>query len=208
MNMHDNEMGNRYTGWCPNAHARVRNAEVLPDDGAVVPSAGGSFTDRAIHWLALLRNQTTLFAIGAFCAGLYIFAGLGGWSDLNLFIVGMLAGLPFSAIAGIWYWRLFNEVLHDGPVVLWNRYDKTSGTLTVLTIVVSTCVPALVLLGAIPGLDLNMTNAIFGGFVAVSFWGMLIGIQKWESGTHRRLHYDGMILELEKDGDACTSLTH
>lgn len=189
----------QYLGWCPHAHARVRNANVLLADEAVIPSGSGSFTERSIHWLGLLRNQTLLFTIGAFFAGLYIFAGLGGWSDLNLFIVGMLAGLPFSAIAGIWYWRLFNEVLHDGPVVLWNRYDQISGPLTVLIIAVSTCVPALVLLGVIPGLDLNMTTAIFGGFVAVSFWGMLISIQIWESGTHRRLHYDGMILGLEKD---------
>jgi hypothetical protein len=168
-------------------------------DVAVIPSGSGSVKERSIHWLGLLRNQITLYAIGAFCAGLYIFAGFGSWSNLNLFIIGMLAGLSFSAIVGVWYWRIFDEVLRDGPVVLWNRYDNTSGFLTVIIIAVSTCVPALVLFGAIPGVDLAMTDAFFGGFIAVLFWGMYIGIWKWESGTHRQLQYDGMILELEKD---------
>ncbi len=188
-----------WLGWCPNTRARARNIEVRPDNEAIVPAAGGSFKDRAIHWLGLFYNQTILFAIGSFCAGLYIFAGLGSWFNLNLFIIGMLAGVPFSAFIGFWYWRIFNKVLHDGPVVLWNRYDKTMGTFTVVIVVVSVCIPVLVIIGAIPGVNLAMTNAFFGGFIAVLFWGMLIGIQKWESNTHRRLHYDGINLDLEND---------
>jgi hypothetical protein len=187
-----------WLGWCPRAHAGEWNAEVRLADDSVVPQGSGSFKDRATQWLGLFRNQTLLQTIGTFCTGLCMFAGLGGWSNLNLFIIGILAGLPFSAIVGIWYWRIFNEVLNDGPVVLWSRYDNTSGILMVVTVVVSVGVWVLVLLGAIPGVDLAMTNAFFGGFVAVLFWGMLVGIQKWESDTHRRLHCDGMILKLEK----------
>jgi hypothetical protein len=198
------EVIHEWLGWCPNTHARVRNAEVRLDDEAVVPSGSGSFRDRAMHWLGLFRNQTMLLTIETFWAGFFLFAGLGGWSNLNLFIIGILAGLPFTAIAGIWYWRIFDEVLHDGPVVLWSRYDKTSGTLVVVTIVAFTCIPSLTLIGAIPGVDLAMTNAFTGGFFAVLFWGVFIGIQKWESDTHRQLHYDGMILELEKDDKHAT----
>ena len=86
-----------WLGWCPNAHPRVRTAETRLDDEAVVPSAGGSFKTRAIHWIGLFRNQTLLQTFGTFCMGLYLFAGLGSWSNLNVFIIGILAGLPFSA---------------------------------------------------------------------------------------------------------------
>ncbi len=194
----------RWLGWCPRADMRRWNAEAPPDDEAVVPSAGGSFRGRTIHWLGLFRNQAILQTIGTFCAGFFLFAAFGGWTNLNLFILGLLAGLPFSAVIGSWYLRIFNEVLRDGSVVLWNRYDTTMVTLIVVTVAVSVSIPVLVLLGAVPGVDVTMTTAFFGGFVAVLFWGMLIGILKWESGTHRRLQYNGMVLMLEK-GDAYAS---
>jgi hypothetical protein len=186
-------------GWCPNSYVRAYNTEVRLDGETVVPSSGGSFKDSAIHWLGLFRNQMMLQAIGSFCAGFYMFAGLGGVSGLTMFIIGLVAGLAFSAIVGIWYWRIFNEVLHEGPVVLWNRYDTTSGTLTVVSVAVSIIVPVLALTGAIPGVNLAMTTAFFGGLVAVLFWGVLIAIWKWETDSHRQLHYDGMILKLEKE---------
>jgi hypothetical protein len=193
------EIIHKWTGWCPNARVRMQNAGVPPEDEATVPSAGGSFTGRAIHWISLFRNQALCQTIAAFCIGLYMFAGLGGWSNLNLFIFGMVAGLPYSAITGIWYFRIFNEVLHDGTVVLWNRYDRTSGTLTIVALVVSISVWSLVLLGAIPGVSFAMTCAFFGGTVAVLFWGVLIAVRYWESGTHCQLHYNGEVLGLEKE---------
>jgi hypothetical protein len=173
---------------------------------AVVPSIGGSFKDRTIHWLSLFRNRIILLTIGTFCAGLYMFASLGSWSNPNLFIIGILVGLSISAIVGIWYWRIFNEVLHDGPVVLWNQDNKTSRILTIVTVVVFICIPVLILqINVIPGVDLTKINAFFGGFIAVLFWGQLIGIWIWESGTHHQLHYDGMILKLAKDDKYSTS---
>jgi hypothetical protein len=186
----------RYLGWCPNTHSRSLTADIRPDIETATPPKGGSYKDRAIHWLGLFRNQTMLQTIGTFCAGFFMFACLAGGSDLNLFIIGILAGLPFSVIVGIWYRRIFDEVLREGQVVLWNRYDKTLWTLTGLAVMVSACIWALVLFGVIPGIDLNMITAFFGGVVTVSFWGLLIIVQKWESCTHRRLHYNGTILRL------------
>ncbi len=187
-----------WLGWCPNTHSRARNAVVPPDSVTASPPGDRSYKDRTIHWLGLFRNQILLQTIGSFGAGFFMFDGLGGWSDLNLFVIGILAGLPFSVIVGIWYWRIFDEVLRNGPVVLWTRYGKTLWTLTGLVVMVSACIWALVLFGMIPGIDLNMITAFFGGVVAVSFWGLLIVVQKWESDTDRRLHYDGMILEFER----------
>ena len=101
-----------------------------------------------------------------------MFAGLGnGWSNLNLFILGIIAGLPVSVIVGIWYWKIFTEVLHEGPVALWRRYDKTSATIAVVTLAAVTVIPILVITGALPGVSLEMTNAVFGGFMAVYFLG-------------------------------------
>ena len=189
----------KYLGWCPNAHSTVRMADVRPDNETAVTPGSGSLKDRTIHWLGLFRNQILLQTIGSFGAGFFMFAGLGGWSDPNLFIIGILAGLPFSVIVGLWYRRIFEVVLRCGPVVLWTRYDKTMWTLTVCAVVVSICIWALVLFGVIPGIDLNMITAFFGGVVAVSFWGLLISVQKWESDTHRRLHYNGTILGSGED---------
>ena len=199
MNARVSEVICGWLGWCPETPTRVRNMESRPGDEAVVPASGGSFKERAIRWLGLFYNQTMLQTIVSFCIGLYMFAGLGSWSNLDLFIVGMLVGLPYSAITGIWYFRVFNEVLRDGTVVLWNRYDKTSKTLTVVSLVVSISIWGLVLLGAIPGVNLAMTCAFFGGTVAVLFWGVLIAVRRWESGTHHQLHYNGEILGLEME---------
>jgi hypothetical protein len=44
-----------------------------------------------------------------------------------------------------------------------------------------------------------MTNAVFGGFMAVLFWGQLISIWIWESDTGHQLHYDLLMLELVKE---------
>ncbi len=107
-------------------------ADGRPDNDTGTPG-GGSLKDRVNHWIGLFRNQILLQTIGTICAGFFMFAGLGGWSNLNLFVIGMLAGLPFSVIVELWYWRIFDEVLHDGPVVLWTRYDKTSGPLVIAT---------------------------------------------------------------------------
>lgn len=198
----------RWLGWCPDGYARVRNTEACQEEEAFVPPGSGSFKDRAFHWLGLFQNQIMLQAIGTFCIGFSMYAGLGGGSRLDLFLVGILAGLPFSAILGFLYWRIFYEVLHDGPMVLQKHYDKTWWIITGVAIAASLCIWTLVFLGKIPGVSLEMTSAFFGGVIAVSFFGTLVSVWKWESDTHRQLHYDGLILELEKEGDACTSLMH
>jgi hypothetical protein len=151
-----------------------------------------------MNWLGLFRNQVLLSSLAMSATGFWMFAGLGGWSSPGLFITGILAGVPFTAVTGFWYLRIFNEVIREGPVVLMNRQDRTSWTLTVLGIAVS-FIPALVLFGAVPGMTMEMVPAFMGGFIGVLFWGMFIGVLKWESVNHRRMHFDGMILELEKE---------
>lgn len=198
----------RWLGWCPHVNAQIRNEKVLSYYQEVIPPGSGSYKERVFHWLGLFRNQTILQTIGTFCIGFYMFAGLGGVSHWNFFLVGILAGLPFSVVVGVLYWRIFNEILCDGPVVLWNRYDKTWGILTGVSVAASLCIWTLVFLGKIPGVSLEMTSAFFGGIIAVSFIGMLVSVWRWESDTHRQLHYDGLILELEKEADACTSLKY
>lgn len=189
----------KYLGWCPRAQIRMRNADVLTDDRAVVPPESGAFKDRAVQWLNLFRNQIMLLAIGTSFAGVYLFAGLGGVSRPDLFFLGILAGLPLSAVVGFLYWRIFDEVVRDGPVVLLNRFDKASGILAVATAVIILYGQVYFLTGPAPWFDATMPNAFFGGFIGTLFWGLLISAVKWESDTRRRLQYDGMILMLEKD---------
>jgi len=189
-----------WLGWCPNAQVQIRGQAKKPNDVTVTSSGSRSFQSDAIHWAILFRNQTILLTIGSFLAGLFMFAGLGnGWSNLNLFILGIIAGLPVSMIVGIWYWQIFTEVLHEGPVALWRRYDKTSATIAVVTLAAVTVIPILVITGALPGVSLEMTNALFGGFMAVLFWGQLISIWIWESDTGLHLRYDLLMLELVKE---------
>ena len=185
-------------GWCPNVQPQRCNRMIQPDDTSIVPAAGGSFKDGAVHWIGLFRNQIILSSLAMSITGFWMFAGLGGGSDPDLFILGISAGLPFSAVTGVWYYRIFNEVLCEGPVVLWNRNDRTSGTITALSMAFA-LIPVLVLFGVLPGVTMEMMITFMGGLVVVPFWGMLIALLKWESVTHRQLHYDGMILELEKE---------
>ena len=206
--MHFIDVCRKYLGWCPNVEAQIRQAEIYRVGDAEVPPGGGSFQDRAIHWLGLFQNQIILQTIGTFFIGFYMFAGLGGVSHWNFFLVGILAGLPFSVVVGVLYWRIFNEILSVGPLALWNRFDKTGWIITGVTVAASLCIWALVLLDGIPGVSLEMTTAFFGGFIAVSSFGMLVSIWKWESATHRQLHYDGKVLGLEKEADTCTLLIH
>ncbi|MDD1724361.1 MAG: DUF1673 domain-containing protein [Methanospirillum sp.] len=187
-----------WLGWCPNVQPRICNGVIRPDDNTVVPAAGGSFKDRAVHWFGLFRNQILLSSLAMSLTGFWMFAGLGSGSSPGFFILGILAGLPLSAITGIWYWRIFNEVLREGEVVLWNRYDRRSGIITALSMAFA-FIPVLVLFGVIPGVTMKMMIAFMGGLVVVPFWGMLISILRWESGTHHWLHYDGMILKLKKE---------
>jgi hypothetical protein len=187
-----------WLGWCPNTHARVRKTDIRFNDEPMVPSSGGSFKGQIVRWFGLFRNQVLLYSLVISATGFWMFAGLGGGSSPALFIIGILAGLPLSAVTGIWYLRIFNEVIREGPVVLMNRQDKTSGTLTGLGLAVS-LIPVLVLFGVLPGVTMEMMIAFIGGFVAVLLWGLFIAIMKWESGTHRQLHFDGMILQLEKE---------
>ena len=129
-----------------------------------------------------------------------MFAGLGnGWSNLNLFILGIIAGLPVSVIVGIWYWKIFTEVLHEGPVALWRRYDKTSATIGVVTLAAVTVIPILVITGALPGVSLAMTNAVFGGFMAVLFLGTTHQYLDLGIGHRATLQYDLLMLELVKE---------
>ena len=199
--MHFIDVCRKYLGWCPNAQAQVRIEKAQSFDEEVVPPGSGSFHDRALHWLGLFQNQILLQTILTVSAGVFIYAGLGGVSHWILFLAGILAGMPLSAAFGFLYWRIFNEILSVGPVVLWNRYVKTWWIITGVTVAASLCIWSFVLLGRIPGVSLEMITAFFGGFISVSFIGMLVSIWKWESGTHRKLHYDGQILGLEEEGN-------
>jgi hypothetical protein len=187
-----------WLGWCPNAQLQMRTVRIRPEHEEVVPSGRESLKVQAVHWLGLLRNQVFLYSLAISVTGIWMFAGLGGGSAPGLFIIGILTGLPLSAVTGIWYWRIFNEVLCEGPVVLMARQDKRSETLTALSMAVA-IIPVLILFGVLPGVTMEMMIAFMGGFVVVPLWGLCIAIQKWESGTHRWLHFDGMILQLEKE---------
>jgi len=185
-------------GWCPNVkYPRCRIAGE-PDDFMNTPSQRGSFMDRATHWIELFRNQMLLMSILLSVTGFWMFAAMIAWSYPLLFICGMITGLLCSVYVGIWYWRIFNEVLTDGPVILQNRFDASSPYFSGIRILVPLVIISLIFIGAVPGVNLAMINAIIAGICMVIFWGPLISTWKWESETHRVLHFDGMILELER----------
>jgi len=183
-----------WLGWCPNAHARVRNAEVRPGVGAVVPTAGGSFKDRAIHWLGLFRNQIILLALYFSVVGVLLSVFMGG-IDVSMFFIGIVVGSLLSVFQGIRFWKTMNEVRENGAVLLVTLYDKTTITITLIVVMV----PMVVSLGAIPGIDMTMLNSVTGGFIFILFWGVLFVVWFWESRTRRHLQSDGMMLSLAKE---------
>jgi hypothetical protein len=183
-----------WLGWCPNAHARVRNAEVRLNDAAVVPSAGGSFKDRAIHWLGLFRNQIILLALYFSVMGVLLSVFIGG-IDVLMFFIGIVAGSLLSVFQGIRFWKTMNEVRENGAVLLVTLYDKTTIIITLIVFMV----PMVVSLGAIPGVDMTILNSISGGFIFIMFWWVLLVTWIWESQTKRHLLSDGLMLSLERE---------
>jgi hypothetical protein len=181
-------------GWCPNADVRVRNMEVRLDDEAVVPSAGGSFKDRAIHWLGLFRNQIVLLALYFSVVGVLLSVFIGG-IDVSMFFIGIVAGSLLSVFQGFRFWKTMNEVRENGAVLLVTLYDKTTITITLIVFMV----PMVVSLGAIPGIDMTILNSLSGGFIFIMFWWVLLVTWIWESQTKRHLLSDGLLLSLERE---------
>jgi hypothetical protein len=188
------EFIHQWLGWCPDAHARVRNVEVRLDGEAVVPSAGGSFKDRAIHWLGLFRNQTLILALWFSVVGILLSIFMRG-IDTPLFLIGIVAGSLLSVFQGIRFWKTMNEVQESGAVFLVTLYDKTTIAITILVAMI----PMFVSVGAIPGTDMSTLNSITGGFIFILFWWLLLVIWIWESKTKRHLQSDGLMLSLAKE---------
>ena len=187
-----------WLGWCPNAHAQVRTASLLPDrdttgSETVVPS-GRSFKARAIHWLGLFRNQAFLMAIWFSGAGIGLSIAIGG-ADAPMFFTGIVAGTLLSVYQGIRFWKTMNEVREQGAVFLASLYDKT----TIAIITLSFMIPMVVFMGAVPGIDLTRYNSIIGGFIFIMFWWLLLVVWVWESQTKCLLQSDGMMLELARE---------
>ncbi|MCX6682933.1 MAG: DUF1673 family protein [Methanoregula sp.] len=188
------EVIHQWLGWCPDAHARVRKAEVRLDDEAFVPSAGGSFKDRAIHWLGLFRNQILILALWFSVVGILLSIFMRG-IDTPLFLIGIVAGSLLSVFQGIRFWKTMNVVQESGAVFLVTLYDKTTIAITILVAMI----PMFVSVGAIPGTDMSTLNSITGGFIFILFWWLLLVIWIWESTTKRHLQSDGLMLSLAKE---------
>jgi hypothetical protein len=191
-----------YLGWCPNVLPQVRTMPVQTAGSMNTPSQRGTFGAGAMDWFRCYRNQVLISTIALSTIGFWLFASFGGWSALYLFIIGMGVGLVNSAIIGIWSWRMFDTVLHEGPVELWHyQYsDTVRRAFTIFVSAVLVVIPVLGLLGVFPGIGLKEAIAFGGGFVAVSTWGTLISIWLWESGTHRTLQYNFEMLDLANEG--------
>lgn len=191
----------RWLGWCPNVHAESHRIVLCREENIVVPPDGGSYKSRIAQWLCLFHNQILVQTIGTLCLGLYLFFSLGGVIHPDLFLFGILIGLPFSAIYGFWYWRIYNEVFQKGPVVLRYQFSVASSILVVVSVLVIMYAQVSFLTGLTPWFDTSITNAFMGGFISVSFMGVFVSVWKWEADTQRQLHYDGLVLELGKEGN-------
>ena len=181
-------------GWCPNAQPQMHSGVILPDDNSVIPSARGSFKDRAVHWLGLFRNQMIVLALYFSVVGILLPVLLGGL-DAPMFIIGIAAGTLLSVFQGFRFWKTMNEVRDEGAVLLATLYDKS--TVTILLIVIM--IPMAVSFGAIPGITMTMLNSISGGFVFILFWWVLLVVWRWESQVKCRLQSDGLMLSLARE---------
>jgi len=187
------EVIHQWLGWCPNAQARVRNAEVRPDNEAVVPSEGGSFKARAFHWLGLFRNQMLLLSIWFSIVGFLLLITIGN-ANLTMFSYGLLAGALLSVFQGFRLWKTMNEVLESGAIFLTSLYDKT----TVLIIILAFMLPTILLFGASPAMNLTMWNAGVAGFICTLFWVNFLVVWLWERKTDRHMQSDGLMLSVAR----------
>jgi len=192
--MHLTEFLRRHLGWCPNAHAQVRNVFVLPDAETVAPSRSGSFKSHALKWLSLFRNQTLMMALWFSGVGVGLSATIGG-ANASMFFVGIVAGTLLSVYQGVRFWKTMNEVREQGAVFLASLYDKT----TIAIITLSFMIPMVVVMGGIPGIDPTRYNSITGGFIFIMFWWSFLVVWAWESQNGCHLQSDGMMLELARE---------
>jgi hypothetical protein len=185
-----------WLGWCPAeyAPARARMEKIPPHGIADAPMQPGSFKTGVLDWLGLFRNQMIVLALYFSVVGVLLSVFLGGL-DLPLFFAGIVAGSLLSVFQGFRFWKTMNEVRDEGAVFLATLYDKTTITITLVVAMI----PMAISVGAIPGVNMKMLNSVSGGFIFILFWWCLCVVWLWESGAHRNLLSDGLMLSLARE---------
>jgi len=126
--------------------------------------------------------------------GVLLTVFLGG-IDIPMFFIGIVYGSLLSVFLGIRFWKTMNDIRKYGAVFLVNLYDKPTITITLIV----GMVPVLISLGAIPGINMSMSNSMSGGFIFILFWWTLVITWIWESQTKRYLLSDGLMLSLAQE---------
>ena len=192
--MHFTEAIRRHLGWCPGVKGLKRTDVIHPDLVISTPPGSGKFKARAPDWLGLFRNQIMVLALYFSVVGVLLTVFLGG-IDIPMFFIGIVYGSLLSVFLGIRFWKTMNDIRKYGAVFLVNLYDKPTITITLIV----GMVPVLISLGAIPGINMSMSNSMSGGFIFILFWWTLIITWIWESQTKRYLLSDGLMLSLAQE---------
>ena len=192
--MHFTEAIRRHLGWCPGVKG-LKHTDVIHTDLEISsPPGSGKFQARALNWLGLFRNQILVLALYFSVVGILLSVFLGG-IDIPRFSIGIVVGSLLSVFLGIRFWKTINDIQKYGAVFLVNLYDKPTITITLIV----GMVPVLISLGAIPGINMSMSNSMSGGFIFILFWWTLVITWIWESQTKRYLLSDGLMLSLAQE---------
>jgi hypothetical protein len=192
--MHFTETIRRHLGWCPGVKGLNPTDVIHTDPEISTPPASRKFKARALDWLGLFRNQIMVLALYFSGVGILLSVFLGG-IDIPMFSIGIVAGSLLSVFLGIRLWKTMDDIRKYGAVFLVNLYDKT----TMIITLIAGMVPVLISLGAIPGINMSMSNSMSGGFIFILFWWTFVITWIWESQTKRHLISDGLMLSLAQE---------
>jgi hypothetical protein len=97
-------------GWCPNASTIETRKSVQFDDMMVnAPDSGGELTHTTARWWNKYRNRILLYSFIFTLLAINFFT-LGGKDNINLFFVGLIAGVLSSIVFWVFEWRMLNKV--------------------------------------------------------------------------------------------------
>ena len=188
------EVIHQWLGWCPGVKGLKFTDVIQPDPEISTPPGSGKFKARALDWFGLFRNQIMVLTLYFSVVGILLSVFLGG-IDIPMFFIGIVVGSLLSVFLGIRFWKTMNDIRKYGAVFLVNLYDKPTITITLIM----GMVPVLISLGAIPGINMSMSNSMSGGFIFILFWWTLVITWIWESQTKRYLLSDGLMLSLAQE---------
>ncbi|MDD1720363.1 MAG: DUF1673 domain-containing protein [Methanoregulaceae archaeon] len=186
----------QYLGWCPRACTPVGPVPVAQEGLADAAPVQGSGMPAPVGKLKRYRDQVLLWAVTYTLAFSLFVPGFLG-SDLTrlMQVVGISAGLVFSAFSGRWLWHRFGK-LARGETVKPGMEVKVIVAFIIGIILISVLLLVMGVLSVIPYGTAMALPAFAMGFGIFIPWYTLVLVLLWEQRSGYVLIFDKKILQV------------